>query len=172
MLLEINIFKLFLFTQGHASQPLDYFKYFWADRWWLFDRWAAERTFITAQQIVRLHDHDGKSQDELDPIKTSVCLLMFIRPCKSKYSSSLYVSPGRLAQAPALRAAKGYFKMNGNSPTPGRGKYFFLCPPSHNISIFRYSEMKARGRNFFPSGNISNVLWKYENVPSVLSLLL
>ena len=28
MLLEINIFKLFLFTQGHASQPLDYFKYF------------------------------------------------------------------------------------------------------------------------------------------------
>ena len=73
---------------------------------------------------------------------------MFIRPCKSKYSGSLYVSPGRLAQAPALRAAKGYFKMNGNSPTPGRGKYLFLRPPSHNISIFRYSEMKARGRFF------------------------
>ena len=97
---------------------------------------------------------DGKSQDELDPIKTSACLLMFIRPCKSKYSGSLYLSPGRLAQAPALRAAKGYFKMNGNSPTPGRGKYLFLCPPSHNISIFRYSEMKARGRIFLPTAEI------------------
>ena len=75
-----------------------------------------------------------------------------------------------LAQAPAPRAAEGYFKMNGNFPTPGRDKYLFLCPPFHNISLLNTPRWKReRGRNFFPIGNISNVLWKYENVPSVLT---
>ena len=68
-----------------------------------------------------------------------------------------------LAQAPAPRAAEGYFKMNGNFPTPGRDKYLFLCPPFYNISLLNTPRWKREVETFFPR--------KYENFPSVLTPL-